>query len=88
MNIVAWAPHEAGCLLACASSDGRVSILEFQEGNWSHVMYDAHVGGANAVSWAPAQAAGSLVSSKPELAAQRRFVTGGSDCLVKIWDWK
>lgn len=88
VNIVSWSPHESGCLLACASSDGRVSVLEFNEGNWGHVIFDAHGPGVNAVSWAPAMVPGSLVSSKPELSAQRRFATGGSDCLVKIWDWR
>lgn len=88
VNIVSWAPHEAGCLLACASSDGQVSVLEFQEGQWTHMMFQAHGSGVNAVSWAPAVAAGSLVSSKPELGVQRRFVTGGSDNEVRIWEWK
>ncbi|KAL8973769.1 MAG: hypothetical protein Q9197_001983 [Variospora fuerteventurae] len=87
VNIVSWSPHESGCLLACASSDGQVSVLEFNEGNWLHVIFLAHGQGVNAVSWAPAMVPGSLVSSKPDLAAQRRFATGGSDCLVKIWDW-
>ncbi|KAL8929838.1 MAG: hypothetical protein Q9208_000982 [Pyrenodesmia sp. 3 TL-2023] len=87
VNIVSWSPHESGCLLACASSDGQVSVLEFNEGNWLHVIFPAHGQGVNAVSWAPAMVPGSLVSSKPELGAQRRFATGGSDCLVKIWDW-
>ncbi|KAI4097275.1 MAG: hypothetical protein LQ348_002926 [Seirophora lacunosa] len=87
VNIVSWSPHESGCLLACASSDGQVSVLEFNEGNWMHILFPAHGQGVNAVSWAPAMVPGSLVSSKPELAAQRRFATGGSDCLVKIWDW-
>ncbi|KAL8799367.1 MAG: hypothetical protein Q9182_005939 [Xanthomendoza sp. 2 TL-2023] len=87
VNLVAWSPYESGCLLACASSDGDVSILEFAEGNWGNTKFAAHEGGANAVSWAPAMVPGSLVSSKPEAGAQRRFVTGGSDCLVKIWDW-
>ena len=31
---------------------------------------------------------GSLVSSKPAPGGVRRFVTGGSDNLVKIWDYK
>jgi protein transport protein SEC13 len=39
------------------------------------------------VSWAPAHAAGSLVSAAPTPGAQRRFVSGGSDNLVKIWEW-
>ncbi|KAL8949656.1 MAG: hypothetical protein Q9222_004257 [Ikaeria aurantiellina] len=87
VNIVSWSPHESGCLLACASSDGDVSVIEFNEGNWGHVKFPAHGLGVNAVSWAPAMVPGSLVSSKPDLGAQRRFATGGSDCLVKIWDW-
>ncbi|KAL9590350.1 MAG: hypothetical protein Q9203_000870 [Teloschistes exilis] len=44
---------------------------KFNEGNWAHVMIDAHGPGVNAVSWAPAMVPGSLVSSKPELGAQR-----------------
>ena len=87
VNIVSWSPHECGCLLACASSDGMVSVLEFSEGNWGHTIFQAHAMGVNAVSWAPAIMPGSLVSSKPELGSRRRFVTGGSDCAVKIWDW-
>lgn len=35
VNTVAWSPHEAGCLLACASSDGCVSVLEFKENHHS-----------------------------------------------------
>lgn len=87
VNIVSWSPHESGCLLACASSDGRVSVLRFDEGSWEHTIFQAHGLGVNAVSWAPAAAPGSLVSSKPEAGGRRRFVTGGSDNLVKIWDW-
>ncbi|MCJ1461475.1 GTPase-activating protein S13 [Pseudocyphellaria aurata] len=87
VNIVSWSPHESGCILACASSDGRVSVLEFHDGNWDHKVFPAHGLGVNAVSWAPAAAPGSLMSSKPEAGGRRRFVTGGSDNLVKIWDW-
>ncbi|KAI9814489.1 MAG: GTPase-activating protein S13 [Thelocarpon impressellum] len=87
VNIVSWSPHESGCLLACASSDGAVSILEFKDNSWEHKIFPAHGIGANAVSWAPASSPGSLVSSAPPTAALRRFVTGGSDNLVKIWDW-
>ena len=88
VNIVSWSPHESGCLLACASSDGQVSVLEFQEGNWTHQIFQAHGSGVNAVSWAPATVPGSLVSSKPVGGGVRRFVTGGSDNAVKIWDYK
>lgn len=52
------------------------------------MLQGAHGLGVNSVSWAPAARAGSLVSSAPEKGAVRRFVSGGSDCVVKIWDWK
>ncbi|KAF1980837.1 protein transport protein sec13 [Aulographum hederae CBS 113979] len=78
VNLVAWAPHEVGCLLACASSDGSVSVLEFKDNSWDHVIFPAHGIGVNAVSWAP-------VVGQPQ--GSRRFVTGGSDCAVNIWEW-
>jgi protein transport protein SEC13 len=30
VNGVSWAPHELGALLACASSDGKISVLTFR----------------------------------------------------------
>jgi protein transport protein SEC13 len=30
VNSIAWAPHELGAILACASSDGKISILEYK----------------------------------------------------------
>lgn len=30
VNSVAWAPHELGAILACASSDGKISVLTFK----------------------------------------------------------
>ncbi|KAI9751808.1 MAG: Intermediate filament protein [Chaenotheca gracillima] len=87
VNIVSWAPHEAGCVLACASSDGNVSVLEFKDNSWEHKIFPAHGLGVNAVSWAPALSPGSLVSSSTPNTSVRRFVTGGSDNMVKIWDW-
>ena len=65
-----------------------MSILEFKDNSWEHKIFPAHGIGANAVSWAPATAPGSLVSSAPPAGALRRFATGGSDNLVKLWDWK
>ena len=91
VNLLSWAPHECGCILACASSDSNISVLEFTDGSWTHVMLErAHEMGVNSVSWAPSIRGGGLVSSKPDMekGALRRFVSGGSDCLVKIWDWK
>lgn len=87
VNIVAWSPHEAGCLLACASSDGNVSVLEFKDSGIDHTTFHAHGVGVNSVSWAPATSPGSIVSSTPGPGSvgNRRFVTGGSDNLLKIW---
>ncbi|KAI9673799.1 MAG: GTPase-activating protein S13 [Trizodia sp. TS-e1964] len=87
VNIVSWSPHESGCLLACASSDGNVSVLEFTDNKWDSRIFPAHGIGANAVSWAPSMTPGALVSSGQPISSLRRFVTGGSDNLVKIWDW-
>ncbi|RYP10056.1 hypothetical protein DL764_000914 [Monosporascus ibericus] len=92
VNTVAWSPHESGCLLACASSDGHVSVLEFKDNNMTHVAFPAHGSGVNSVSWAPSTPAGGLVSSSssassPAPGAQRRFVTGGCDNVLKIWAW-
>ena len=91
VNIVSWAPHEAGCLLACASSDGSISVQEFTNNVWERVVLSgAHGLGVNGVSWAPANRPGSLVSASggQDKTAVRRFVSGGSDCLVKIWEYK
>ena len=88
VNHVAWAPHEAGCLLACASSDGNVSVLEFKDNNWTNQIFQACGSGVNSVSWAPAVAPGQVVSASGNQAGTaRRFVTGGSDCQVKLWEF-
>ncbi|CAK7262591.1 GTPase-activating protein S13 [Sporothrix epigloea] len=89
VNLVSWSPHEAGCLLACASSDGAVSVLEFKDNSFEHTTFPAHGLSVNGVSWAPATSAGSLISSNPSpsAAATRRFVTGGSDNVLRIWSW-
>lgn len=86
--MVSWAPHESGCLLACASSDGHVSVLEFSDNAWTHQIFHAHGMGVNSVSWAPAASPGSIISANAGAGQLRRFVTGGSDNLVKIWDYK
>ena len=44
----------------------------------------AHTLGAAAVSWAPAEPRGSLVSGKPPGQPVRRFVSGGCDNAVKV----
>lgn len=44
----------------------------------------AHTLGATAVSWAPAEPKGSLVSGVPPGQPVRRFVSGGCDNAVKV----
>ncbi|KAG9247335.1 transport protein-like protein SEC13 [Calycina marina] len=88
VNIISWSPHESGCLLACASSDGHVSVLEFKDNNsMDHKIFHAHGLGVNSVSWAPSTTQGSLVSSSGGAQGLRRFVTGGSDNVVRIWSF-
>jgi protein transport protein SEC13 len=89
VNMVAWAPPDLGCLLACASSDGMVSVLEFNQGAWSNTKFQAHGLGVNAVSWAPSGVPGAIARKDAGAPQQsiRRFATGGSDNSVKIWEW-
>lgn len=83
VNSVSWAPHELGALLLCTSSDGKVSVVEFNEdGTTSHKAFHAHAIGVTSGSWAP------VSSNKDGSPLQRRFVTGGSDELVRIWVYR
>ncbi|KAK0532699.1 GTPase-activating protein S13 [Tilletia horrida] len=102
VNSIAWAPQELGAVLACASSDGFVSVATFKDdGTWAVHKVNAHPSGCNAVSWAPATQPGSLISAQQpgqqrpgeapsdnEQQHVRRFATAGGDSLVKIWEWK
>lgn len=89
--MVSWSPPDLGCLLACASSDGQVSVLEFRDNQWGHTIFPAHGMGVNAVSWAPSGGLPGAIARKAgsdgQTGAVRRFVTGGSDNEVKIWQW-
>jgi len=79
VNSIAWAPHQQGLWLACASSDGHVSLLKFGESNqWKMEKIQAGGMSCNSVSWAPY---GHMGSSS----GQARIVTGGCDNLVKVW---
>ncbi|EIW53003.1 vesicle budding-like protein [Trametes versicolor FP-101664 SS1] len=99
VNSVSWAPHELGAILACASSDGRVSVLTFKnDGTWGADVFEAHAIGCNAVSWAPAVQPGSLivpqanntVPGQQPAAVQsvKRFASAGCDNLVKLWGFR
>ncbi|KAJ9107739.1 hypothetical protein QFC21_001200 [Naganishia friedmannii] len=66
VNSIAWAPYELGAILACASSDGNVSVLQFKnDGSADGEKFQAHAIGVNAVSWSPANLPGSLSSNGP-----------------------
>jgi len=72
-------------------------VLDFKDtSTWDHALVPAHPGvGCNAVSWGPSILPGQLeraVPPSPSLAGAaaggvRRFASGGSDCLVKIWEF-
>ncbi|KAG6856206.1 hypothetical protein H0H87_006602 [Tephrocybe sp. NHM501043] len=100
VNSVSWAPHELGAILACASSDGKLSVLTFKnDGQWGADIFNGHAIGCNAVSWAPAIQPGSLIipqaQSLPNQPAQpaslssvKRFASAGCDNLVRIWGYR
>jgi len=95
VNSIAFAPHEFGLILAGASSDGCISIIYNKDDKWeTQKIPRAHQIGCNAVSWAPAISAGSLVNSNGmSNMPVKRLVSGGCDNLVKIWkefdkEWK
>lgn len=69
-------------MLACASSDGRVSILQHQQNDEWHATFiqDSKLG-CNAVSWAPFNSLGSKEGGKEYM----RLVTGSCDNRVRFW---
>ena len=72
--------------MACASSDGKISILEYKDdGAWELNTITGHSIGVNAVSWAPSATPGSIISPTPLSVQHKRFASGGCDNLVKIW---
>ncbi|KAJ7209511.1 WD40-repeat-containing domain protein [Mycena pura] len=102
VNSVSWAPHELGAILACASSDGKLSVLTFKnDDQWLADIFPGHAIGCNAVSWAPAAPPGSLItpaahhlqsipSALPPAppAPSKRFASAGCDNLVRIWGYR
>jgi len=87
VNSIAWSPPEHGLCLACASSDGSITVLTRNaDDTWYPQAWKAHSTGCNAVSWAPAFAAGAVMAADTPASVQaKRLVSGGSDNLVKIW---
>ncbi|CAI5740272.1 unnamed protein product [Peronospora destructor] len=81
VNSIAWAPHEYGLALACASADGTVSVLSYSPEGWSVSHFKDSALGCNAVSWAPYNSVGSQSPAGPI----RRVVTASCDKSIKIW---
>jgi len=81
VNDVEFCPWEHGLRLACASSDGTVSVLTYvaQEGQWRRASFPANAGGSQAVSWAPVQHRDG--APQPTM----RLVSGGCDNSVGVW---
>jgi WD40 repeat protein len=57
------------------------------DGQWGADVFEAHAIGCNAVSWAPAARAGSLLApgTGGRAAPVKRFASAGCDNIVKIW---
>lgn len=90
VNSIAWAPAEHGLLLACASSDGKISTLEHKGDTWivRELLNDTL--GCNTVSWAPygardALQVGDSTPVTPQTAPILRLVTGSCDNTVRFW---
>ena len=88
VNGIAWAPHEFGLQLACASSDGSVSVLTHLDDNSWHAarLADSPVG-CNAVAWAPAAHVGGVALDAVTGAAAyvKRLAVAGADGRVRLY---
>lgn len=92
VNSISFAPHAFGLHLACASSDGKVSILSQVGEEWHSQIISAHSTGCNSVSWAPSAVPSSLfavnfkaLEEKPVPLGSKMIATGGCDNTVKLW---
>jgi WD40 repeat protein len=69
-------------------SPQNLTRTHLEDGQWGADVFEAHAIGCNAVSWAPAARAGSLLA--PNAGGRRpspvkRFASAGCDNIVKIW---
>lgn len=80
VNDIAFSPWEHGLRLACASTDGTVSILTYipTEARWARDSFKAHAAGTQTLTWAP-------MALREGQAFQMRLATGGLDNSVCIW---
>ncbi|KAL7718269.1 Protein transport protein SEC13 [Entamoeba marina] len=77
VNSISFLPSTNGLRLACGSSDGRVSILEYQEQTktWKSTEFLAHASGTNCVSCVSIDNVNCIA-------------TGGCDGIVKIHNFE
>ena len=86
MNSVAWAPHEYGLILGCASADGYVSILKHMpDDSWEMTPLEDGKLGCNSISWAPVTSIVSNLMPNNGLPPMK-FVTGSCDNNVRLWE--
>lgn len=81
VNDIEFCPWEHGLRLAAASSDGTVSVLTHSSADqqWRRAVFAQHAGGAQAVSWTPAQ------QRDGQYVPTMRLATGGCDGAVCVW---
>lgn len=91
VNALAFAPHELGLHLACASSDGSLAVISHvPNAGWDTTkkgMEQAHPIGCTAVSWAPVDEPKALVSPDAGAEKVRKLVSAGCDNTVKVWGY-
>lgn len=96
VNSISFAPHEFGLHLACASSDGKISVLSMDEktGEWISQLFSAHQSGCNCVAWCPSSTTSSLLSAdfnntktSSSNTGQMVLASGGCDNVVKLWKY-
>mmetsp|Transcript_3124 Transcript_3124/g.4085 ORF Transcript_3124/g.4085 Transcript_3124/m.4085 type:complete len:360 (-) Transcript_3124:222-1301(-) len=86
VNSIQFSPYEFGVLmLACASSDGYVTILMHtgQDNCWTTHRFAASQLGCNAVSWSPVGCIGCRIEGDEHEAL--RIATGTCDNAVRFW---
>jgi len=80
VNSVQFCSWEHGLRLACASSDGTVSVLSYgSDHQWRRAAFNAHPAGAQTVGWAPVH------QKNPDSPPPLRLATGGCDNAVHVW---
>lgn len=79
VNDVEFCPWEHGLRIACASSDGSVSVLTYVDQNWQRAAFNANTGGSQSLSWAPVQKRDGV--PQPTM----RLVVGGCDNSAVVW---